>query len=557
MKKRLLLIIPFVFILLLLVAVCGNKVSINPRIIVLDENGEEIVYLNNLNKTSTVDIEDLQDKYIEYILWIEDKDFYKHSGFSIPRILKSILNNLFHSQKQGGSTITQQYVKNTYLSNKKSIGRKLKEIYLSIKLENNMTKDEILSEYLSALYFGNNVYGLSNAARYYFDKNIEELTDQEMISFIALWNAPTVYSNHLDKWNQKKNALADILLKKGILDRQTYQSVIWDIKLNLNPDFLNSNRSYFIDQVISEFKKLTIRANFNEVIRIKTYYNPTTEDVASELDTDYALLSLNRQGYFTACIGDRNYTESSYNIAINGKRDIGSTIKPLLYYEAIKCGLGDSVFQSELYSFSYRKEIITVSNSSNHYFNSIDMRTALAVSDNIYATKMHLKLGMNTLVNHLKKYNIEAKPYPSLALGSVGLSLKQLISIYFQFFSEGKYVYPKFIYEIEVNGKVFQTKAEIIQMGDKKICNQLKEMMASVFDTSIPYATCNSIAAKLNTKCYGKSGLTDYDSYMIGFDENHLVAVWSGDIENDELLNPEYKRLPKELFWKTINRLNE
>lgn len=557
MKKRLLLIIPFVFIMLLLIAVCGNKASINPRIIVLDENGEEIVYLNNLNKTSTVDIEDLQDKYIEYILWIEDKDFYKHSGFSIPRIMKSILNNLFHSQKQGGSTITQQYVKNTYLSNKKSIGRKLKEIYLSIKLENNMTKDEILSEYLSALYFGNNVYGLSNAARYYFDKNIEELNDQEMISFIALWNAPTVYSNHLDKWNQKKNALADTLLKKGILDSQTYQSVIRDIELNLNPNFLNSNRSYFIDQVISEFKKLTIRANFNEVICIKTCYNPNTEDVASELDTDYALLSLNRQGYFTACIGDRNYTESSYNIAINGKRDIGSTIKPLLYYEAIKCGLGDSVFQSELYSFSYRKEIITVSNSSNHYFNCIDMRTALAVSDNIYATKMHLKLGMNTLVNHLKKYNIEAKPYPSLALGSVGLSLKQLISIYFQFFSEGKYVYPKFIYEIEVNGKVFQTKAEIIQMGDKKICNQLKEMMASVFDISIPYATCNSIAARLNTKCYGKSGLTDYDSYMIGFDENHLVAVWSGDIENDELLNPEYKRLPKELFWKTINRLNE
>ena len=290
MKKRLLLIIPFVFILFLLVAVCGNKVSINPRIIVLDENDEEIVYLNNLNKTSTVDIEDLQDKYIEYILWIEDKDFYKHSGFSIPRILKSILNNLFHSQKQGGSTITQQYVKNTYLSNKKSIGRKLKEIYLSIKLENNMTKDEILSEYLSALYFGNNVYGLSNAARYYFDKNIEELTDQEMISFIALWNAPTVYSNHLDKWNQKKNALADTLLKKGILDSQTYQSVIRDIKLNLNPNFLNSNRSYFIDQVISEFKKLTIRANFNEVIRIKTCYNPNTEDVASELDTDYACL---------------------------------------------------------------------------------------------------------------------------------------------------------------------------------------------------------------------------------------------------------------------------
>ncbi len=557
MKKRILLILPLVFFLFLVITISTNKISKNPRILIVNDNNQEIIYLNNLNKTNTENIQALREDYIQYILCIEDKDFYQHSGFSLPRIIKSIFNNIFKSKKQGGSTITQQYIKNTYLTNKKSIGRKIKEIYLSIKLENNLSKNEILSEYLSALYFGNNVYGLTNAARYYYDKDVEDLTDKEIISFIALWNAPTIYSNNTDKWNRKKNEIAGILLKKGVLDKHIYEKVKGDIKLNVNPKFINSNKSYYIDQVISEFNKLNINSKFNEIIKIKTFYNSNTENIYSNLDTNYTLLSMNQQGYFTSCIGDKNYKDSSYNIAFLGKRDIGSTIKPLLYYEAIKCGLKNKIFTSELYSFKYKNDIITVSNSSNQYYNSIDMRTALAVSDNIYATKMHLQLGMNTLVNHLKKYNIDAKPYPSLALGSVGMSLKQLMCIYYQFFVEGKYIYPRFIYEIELNDKSLSFHTKTIQLGNKDICNQIKELMSSVFDVSIPHATCNSIAKKLKTKCYGKSGLTDYDSYMIGFDENNLVAVWSGDINNQKLLNTEYKRLPKELFYKAMNCLNE
>ncbi len=540
-----------IFFLILLFLIASNPISKNARIIIYDENNEEIVYLNHFNKTNTEDLTTLQPKHIQYILQIEDKDFYQHHGFSIPRIIKSIFHNLTHIHKQGGSTITQQYIKNTYLTNKKSLFRKIKEIYLSIRLESTTSKDTILEEYLSALYFGNNIYGLTNASKYYFNKEIPNLTNQEMIALIALWNAPTIYSNHIEKWEEKKNTLAEYLLNQGVLDKNEYQKVIQPLSFKINKDYLSSNKQYFIDQVIHEYKKKNLSASFNEVVRIYTHYNKKTEAIQSYLDTNYALLSIDSKGYFTCCVGNKNYTESPFNIAMNGNRDIGSTIKPLLYYEAIRCGLEKTIFDSKPYSFTYQNQTITISNNSNTYYNTIGMKEALAVSDNIYAVKMHLKLGMNTLVNHLKKYNISAKPYPSLALGSVGMSLNELVGIYNQFFSDG-FIQPLYIHHLQKGKKTYTFTPKTKTILDKTICLKIKELLNAPFDTSIPHATCNSLTSKLPTICYGKSGLTDYDSYMIGFNSDHLVAVWSGNTENEKLMNIEYKRLPKELFCQTI-----
>lgn len=555
MKKKILAGLVVLGIIAVWLGMASNKISKNPRIQILDDEDNEIVYLNNFHKSTSENLDDIKEVYIQYILCIEDKDFYKHSGFSVPRIIKSIFSNLTGGNRQGASTITQQYVKNTYLSNKKSITRKIKELYLAIKIENSLSKDEILEEYLSALYFGNSVYGLTNAARYYYGKSVSELSAKEMISFIALWNAPTVYSNSIEKWNDKKNAIAKILYNRGYLNKSEYQEVVQDIRLNICNDYISSNRQYYIDQVISEFQKQGIRAKFNEKIIVHTRYNFETETISSALNTNYSLLSINKEGYITSSIGDKSYSDSTFNISIQGKRDIGSTIKPILYYEAIKCGFENQSYKSELYSFRYKNETVTVSNSSDTYYSLIDMRTAIAVSDNIYAIKTHLALGMNTLANHLKKYGLEATPYPSLALGSIGMSLKQLASIYFQFFQEGVYISPRFIYKIRTKERTILLKPVTSRLNDATLCRKIKELLAAPFDTSIPHATCNSITNKLNGKCYGKSGLTDYDSYMIGFNEENLVAVWSGDIHNEELLNAEYKRLPKELFYKTMNVL--
>ena len=163
---------------------------------------------------------------------------------------------------------------------------------------------------------------------------------------------------------------------------------------------------------------------------------------------------------------------------------------------------------------------------------------------------------MNTLVYNLKKYDIEASAIPSLALGSVGMSLLDLIKIYTQFFDSGYYITIRYISNIKTQTKdySFIPKKEIIANPD--ICNEIKELMSYVFSSSIKYATASSLERKLKTKCYGKSGLTDYDSYMIGFNDNNIVAVWCGDIDNKPLINSDYKRLPKKLFSNLINLLN-
>lgn len=552
-KGKTILILISVAFLLLLILILIPKVSVNPRIQILDENNQEIAYLVNGHKSSSLSLDELKPEHISYILEIEDKDFLNHNGFSLPRIIKSLWYNIIHSSTQGASTITQQYIKNTYLENKKSISRKLKELYLAIKLENNEDKTTIFEEYLSTIYFGNNVYGIKNASKYYYSKDVGMLTNKEMISLIALWNAPAVYSKNIDKWNEKKDSLVSKLYTNGILNKSDYIAALQDISLNINKEYLSSNRQFFIDQVISQLNQYTYKAKFNEKIIIKTKYKPSTEAIKSNQDIDYSIISMNTEGYITTCIGNKDYNTSTFNIAIQGKRDIGSTIKPLLYYEAYRCNLENSIFTSAPYSFSYKEDTITISNSSNLYYSDISMRTALAVSDNIYAVKMHMALGMNTLCNHLKKYNIQSNPYPSLALGSVGLSLKELICIYYQFFSSGAYVSPSFISSVTLGKKEYTHSPKYSFPLDKQICNEIKELLHAPFDSSILHSTCGVLQSLLPHKTYGKSGLTDFDSYLIGFDEENITAVWCGDINNKQLVNSENKKLPKELFVQTMN----
>lgn len=548
MKRKAFIISIISMVLLLLIILLSVPINTNARILIKDKDNNEIAYLINANKSNLINPNEINEEYLSYILAIEDKDFYSHNGFSIKRIIKSFFSNITSNNAEGASTITQQYIKNTYLSNEKKISRKLVEIYLAIKLENKMEKNEILNEYLASIYFGHSIYGLKNAARYYYNKEIKDLSKKEMISFIALWNAPTIYSNNLEKWNKKKNQIAKILLDKRLI-QSSYDEIITPIELNINTSYINSNRMFYIDQVINEFNSLSYCGKFNELITINTKYNPKTEVISKELDISYSIIGLDKTGYYTCCIGDQNYYKSSFNIAMNGIRDIGSTIKPILYYEAIKCGFENTTYISSPYSFTYKNKLTTITNSNSNYFNKINMRTALAVSDNIYAIKIHLNLGMYTLVNHLKKYNITSSPYPSLALGSVGMSLNHLARIYFQFFSEGYYIKPRFISSI--NGLKTVVSKEII--NDISIINKIKLLLEAPFDSTIPHSTCGYLSYRLKDKCYGKSGLTDYDSYLIGFNENNLYAVWCGNINNNKLTNSTYKALPKELFIEAMN----
>ena len=188
MKKLLLILILIISFLLLVI---NENININAKILILDNKDEELAYINNGNITSSVDIDEINPKYISYIIEIEDKSFYKHNGLDIKRIFSSIYYKITNNYNSGASTITQQYIKNTYLNNNRTIKRKLKEMALAIRLESTMSKKEILEGYLSSIYFGNNVYGLKYACKYYFNK------DKIIANTAAKVQSPKIYDKEI------------------------------------------------------------------------------------------------------------------------------------------------------------------------------------------------------------------------------------------------------------------------------------------------------------------------------------------------------------------------
>ena len=547
MKKRIILIIiPIIILLFYFKEDIGNY----KRIIILDENNQEIAYIINNKYSNKIDISKINSKYISYILEIEDKDFYSHNGVNIMSTTRALYSNLFTDNKNGGSTITQQMIKNVYLNNSKTIKRKANEILLAYKIEKILSKDEILSDYLSSIYFGNNIYGLANASRYYYNKEYYNLSLKEIISFIALWNSPSIYCNDLDKWNEKTNSIINILFNNNKISIDEYNNLLVPIKLNINDKYISSNRLFFIDQVIKEFNTINKPNSKFDIYYVYTDYKKELEQINNKYQ--FSMLITNKDGYITTSIGNNNYNESSYSICMNSKRDIGSTIKPLLYYEAIRCNMENKIYKSEIISIPYNNEIITIENNNNRYYGNIDLKTAIAVSDNPYAILTHLNLGMNTLSYHLKKYKIEANAYPSLALGSVGISLYDLNRIYTQFFCNGYYITPKYIKSININNKKYLNKINKKALLNKDICLKVKEYLKYPFNPNIKYSTLGYLGSKIDDTMYGKSGSTLYDSYIIGFNEDYLISIWSGNMDGSPISN-NHRSINKDLFLDSYN----
>lgn len=521
-----------------------------------------MVELQNGNLISTIEYEEIPQKFIQILLYLEDKHFFNHSGFDIFRIAKTFFSNIFSHKTYGASTITQQYIKNVYLNQKKTISRKIIEAFLSVSLERNEDKETILSAYCSTIYLGNGQYGIKNAAKYYFNKDLTELTINEMVLLCTILKAPTTYDPVANKASamNKKDELLTHLLEGGIITNQEYNKAF---KASITPVCINvypSDLLFYLDVVKQELKDFDYNFELEETIKIYTMYNPTLQSVKrTKVNGDYAALIADKNGYLQYCIGGVNYYNSSYNIAYNGKRDIASTIKPLLYYEALKCGFSTSTtFTSSPYTIIYKDVSYTFNNFGNIYPSApINMQYALATSDNIYAVKMHMQLGMRTLVNHLNLYGVEAQAIPSLALGSVSMSLKKLVEIYQCFQNNGKYHQLKTIHRVVTPKQEITRKIKNSQLLEESYTKVISLMMQGMFDQSIASnVTGSSIANKLPCIISGKSGLSNYDSYMIGYNDEYIIGCWSGYSTNKYLEDSELKAYPKKLFLNYFNNLS-
>lgn len=534
-----------------------------------DSKGNVFYEINNLHEATFIPIDEISKAAINTFIQIEDRRFYKHSGFDIYSITRAFINNMKNDNLIGGSTITQQYIKNIYLSNKKSYLRKTREIYYAIKLESLYSKKEILEGYLNTIYFNHGIYGIYDASKYYFNVEPKDLSYAQAAVLVAIIKSPAKYAPDFNFENNKKRKEIILLnlYENNIINIEEYQKAMAEkIVITKTPyQKYNPLILFFKDYVLQElarlqidYKRLDIYTSFD--LELNNYLQNVIDN--SKILSDLCFVIQNNKGQIVALLGDKTY--SDFNIATAGERQIGSTIKPFLYYEAINNGFSPlTTFVSQAETFYINHQDFHFQNNNQIYANKkITLAYALATSDNIYAVKTHLFLKSTKLINFLHNFNVtKFEDYPSLALGAVNMSLLRLTSIYNTFSTLGEYYEPSTITKIQIDGKTsFIRNLKGKQKLNKGSCFIINELLTGVFDTNlndVNQVTGSSIASRLVTRCAAKTGTTDYDSYIIGFTPHYTVGIWAGNIDNSLFTNTKAKQLPKELFLKIINHLSE
>lgn len=548
----------------------------------LYDNKDNVVYQGS-NKSAWVSLKEIDPKFLNYIISIEDQHFYHHLGFDIPRILKTLFTNIKSGKiLAGASSISQQYVKNLYLTFDQTWERKIEEAFLTIKLETHYSKDEILEGYLNTIYFGEGVYGIKNAANYYFNKEPNDLTDEEAIILAGIPKSPNNYNpiSNMDACMKRVNVVKSVLKENGTITDDAYNNLNFD-NLNLygkkSTNNLN-NLMYYQDAVMDELSKINsipeklinsggIRIYTNLDLDTQKAMDEEIEDKTLDDDNQVAGIVVNpRNGKVVALAGGKNYSKSQYNRVLKSKRQVGSTIKPFLYYAALNSGMTEaSTFKSEKTSFVFQEnKVYNPTNYGNKYANKdISMALALAYSDNIYAVKTHLFLGENTLVDTLKTCGLKENlaPNPSLALGASEINMLDYATAYTTLASNGYKRELYFINKIEdVDGNVLY----IHKNKEEKVLNDdalyiLNEMMRNTYNYN--YVDYNSptviyLNGKLNQKYALKSGTTDNDYWISGYNNNVLSIFWAGNDQNEDTPKA-YSKIIKDIWLRSVNAFTE
>ena len=537
------------------------------------------MFESNNNNNDWVSLKDIS-KYVRNATIIsEDKSFYDHSGFDYLRIGKAMFNNIKSGTiVEGASTISQQYVKNLYLDFNQTWKRKIDEAFLTIKLELRYSKDEILEGYLNTINYGQGNYGIASASKYYFNKNASDLTLEEALMLVGIPRSPennNPIANY-DNCIKRARIIASLLVKNGYITKEEYDNLYKD-KIEIYGKRERNNMStlmYYSDAVNEELNSISsIPKNLIKSGGIKIY---TTLDVnaqkklddsikengSNEDDVQLAGILVNpKTGGVLALAGGKNYARSQYNRVTQSKRQVGSTIKPFLYYSALENNMTESSrFYSSKVSFVFgNKETYTPNNYSNLYANKeITMAAALAYSDNIYAVKTHLFLGEEQLVKTMKMAGLKEKlnPVPSLALGSQELNMLDYANSYVTLANYGTTNETYFIERVEdVNGNLlYKHKEKSKEVFNKDSVFIINEMMTNTYNPAfIDYLnpTIIYLNSKISRKYAIKSGTTDNDYWIVGYNPDALMMVWAGNDMNKSV-NSVYSKKIKNIWCDTI-----
>lgn len=543
----------------------------------LYDNKNDLVYQGS-RSNEWANLEDISDNLKNAVIAVEDKNFYNHHGFDYLRIAKAMLTNIKKkSIVQGASTISQQYIKNLYLDFDKTWKRKAEEAMLTLELEVHYDKDDILEGYLNTINYGQGNMGIVNASSYYFNKKPSELTLEEAIMLAGIPKNPAGYNPVSNYEASLKRAwvVAKSMLNNGYIDEETYNNLFKE-KLEIFGQTKNNNLQmimYYQEAVLNELSNIKeVPASLINAGGLKIY---TTLDLDEQTSLENNILSNKvddelqvasvivdpKTGAVKALTGGMNYAKSQYNRALKSKRQVGSTMKPFLYYAALENNMTmSSSFRSEETTFNLASgKTYAPQNAGNIYASKeITMAAALALSDNIYAVKTNLFLGVDKMIDVAKRTGIKANldEVASLPLGTSEINILDYATGYTTFASGG---YQKELYFIEkiedIDGNVLYEHEDLNRLViNPNYTYILNEMMTSTTnDAYVDYTTPTAlnIASTLTHKYALKTGSTNTDYWIVGYNPDRLMMMWMG-YDNNKEVNGNVRNNAKKIWALTI-----
>ncbi|MBQ7306903.1 MAG: transglycosylase domain-containing protein, partial [Clostridia bacterium] len=529
-------------------------------------SNSKITLYDNLNNPLTayadnqkhIKITELNDYTKNAFISIEDKNFYNHNGINPKRMVKALFTNIKNGYiKEGASTISQQLIKNTHLKNEKTIKRKIKEIMLTTKLENSMSKDDILETYLNIIYFGNSSYGIESASLNYFNKSAKDLSISESALLAGLIKSPNTYSplNNMEKAITRRNLVLSQMKKDGYITDTEYQKAInEDIVLSKNNLIVSIYEQGALNEAC-EILALSEKSISEYGYKIYTYLDNTLQNDLDNITQDYSFYhknSFNNIADSQAIIMDKNghilaYSgKSNLNLA-KLQRSPASTLKPILCYTpALEKNLISpaSIINDEKINING----YSPNNVGNTFSGNVSVRYAIEKSLNIPSVKTLQMIGIENGKNFAKRVGIEFDKNDTnyaLALGAMtkGIKFKDLVGSYTMFLNSGYFSKPTFIKKIEDSfGRPIFINNDL---KEKVIKSETAYLMTDMLKSSTKNGTSKrlgdlpfDVAGKTGTQGIKNTNLNT-DAYSIAYTQDHLFGVWLGNPSGDNKFNLE------------------
>lgn len=554
----------FTFLLFLLSVLMGNVLAKGaaalPNVSVLsewhpfestriyDRNGSLIANIHGDEDRVVVPLKDISPHIQRAVMAIEDNRFYQHNGVDIRGTLRAASANIRGDDVQGGSTLTQQLVKNLFLTPERALTRKIAEALLAMRVERRYDKNKILEMYLNQVYWGNQSYGIEKAARRYYKKSARDLTIGESALLAGLLKAPEGLSPYAypEAARRRQQEVLGAMVQFGyITDAQRKAAAEQKIELNLR-NTKPSRHPYFIQYVIQQLEeKFGVSAVRQGGLKVYTTMDEPVQTLAEkslydEMDTikysgitegSFVVENLSN-GQILALVGGRDFDKNQFNHTTQQHRAIGSTFKPLVYLTAFRLGLitPETPITDSPVCFNNGYSTWCPHNWDGRYMGPMNIRKALTLSRNTPTVKLGLKMGIEPVIETARRAGISSPIDPNFSslLGSAGISPMEVITAYSTIARSGVFIPPSVLLRVE-DSRGQEISLDKPQQERRFEAEPVNNLISILIDVVEKGTGKNAIIP--GRQVAGKTGTTDEmrDIWFTGFTTDMVASVWMGN----------------------------